>query len=72
MIADLPPHPCVSASERLTERGAPWRPSEGWSERARIPWNATPSITLHSAPKLAQPLSIREYSGHYSEAYAWK
>jgi hypothetical protein len=34
--------------------------------------NATFSITLHSVSKLRLPLSIREYSGHYTEAYTWK
>jgi hypothetical protein len=34
--------------------------------------NATSSITLHSVSKLRLPLSIREYSGHYTEVYAWK
>ncbi len=34
--------------------------------------NAMSSITLHSVSKLRLPLSIREYSGHYTEVYAWK
>jgi hypothetical protein len=34
--------------------------------------NAMSSITLHSVSKLRLPLSIREYSGHYTGVYTWK